>query len=137
MVELIDPKITTKESEYMFQKVDVDNSGLIDQQEIQEAIFEGGQQKEKMDEVTRSMDNKFHRIIGELNHVIHVNQLNIKKIFKNFDVHKRDALGISEFSKIIKIIDETIDDSEIQYIFNKIDESGDKLISFQEFNEFI
>lgn len=121
----------------MFQKVDVDNSGLIDQQEIQEAIFEGGQQKEKMDEVTRSMDNKFHRIIGELNHVIHVNQLNIKKIFKNFDVHKRDALGISEFSKIIKIIDETIDDSEIQYIFNKIDESGDKLISFQEFNEFI
>ena len=83
------------------------------------------------------MDKKFHRIIGELKHVIHVNELNIKKIFKNFDVHKRNALGINEFSKIIKIIDETIDQGEIEYIFNKIDESGDKLISFQEFNGFI
>ena len=40
---MIDTKITIKEAEYMFQKLDADNSGLIDQQEIEEAIYEGSQ----------------------------------------------------------------------------------------------
>ena len=65
------------------------------------------------------------------------NGLNIKKIFRRFDLHKRNALDLREFSQIMKIIDETLQAEEIEYIFNKIDESKDKLIEFVEFNNFL
>jgi Ca2+-binding EF-hand superfamily protein len=37
----------------------------------------------------------------------------------------------------MKIVDETVSNEEIKYIFNKIDNNKDNLLNFEEFNHFI
>ena len=43
--------------------------------------------------------------------------MNLKRIFKNFNNNKSGCLGKNEFSNLIKIIDETISEEEIEYIY--------------------
>ena len=63
--------------------------------------------------------------------------MNIQHIFKNFDITNRGSLSLLEFTKMIKIIDETIATDEIEYIFKIFDINNDKCISLEEFEKYI
>jgi Ca2+-binding EF-hand superfamily protein len=63
--------------------------------------------------------------------------MDLKKIFKNFDRKNKDTLEIKEFTKMIKIIDETTTQEEINYLFAKFDKDGDHTITFEEFESYL
>lgn len=63
--------------------------------------------------------------------------MNLKRIFKNFNHNKSGCLGRKEFGKLIKIIDETVTEEEIDYIFKIFDLDNDMTISFTEFESYL
>ena len=44
---------------------------------------------------------------------------------------------MKEFTKLMQTIDKQLDRNQIEYIFNKFDDDGNKTISFQEFTKWL
>ena len=65
--------------------------------------------------------------------IIQINNLDVNKIFDNFDKDKGGNLSVKEFYKMIIVIDPRITFSEAQYLFKKVDISGDGEVSYEEF----
>lgn len=140
LVGTIDPKISEKEKEYMFLKLDSDRSGLVEAIEIEEGILEateGDSMTAYSLEKKQSIDDKTKKMVEYLKHIIQTNGLNLKKIFRRFDKHKRKALDLTEFTQIMQIIDETIAQEEVLHVFRKVDYNDDRLISYEEFYNFM
>jgi Ca2+-binding EF-hand superfamily protein len=132
MLEIIDPNITAKESEYLFKKVDIDGSGTITFEEFENSL------KDKRKSIYEStLDSKAQKAIGELRNIIIKSKLDIQKIFKNFDKKLQNSLSLKEFTSMIKIIDSKLIDSEIEHIFKIFDEDNNGAIDFQEFSSHL
>ena len=76
-------------------------------------------------------------MISELKYLIEANQINLKKLFKNFDPNNSGVLDYNAFRKLILIIDETISKEEIDYIYKIFDIDDDGTISFDEFEKYL
>lgn len=99
------------------------------------ALFEGhfGKFTSKMN----NLEDKAKYIINELRQKIYKNRIDLEELFKKYDFSKDSKLEEGEFSKLMKSIDATLDQSEIKYIFNEFDDDGDNTISFEEFTKWL
>jgi len=66
--------------------------------------------------------------------IIKENNIDIRVIFRNFDKTKDCYLDLSEFKKLILILDKRIVENELNYIFKLFDVDNDHKISFPEFS---
>ena len=63
--------------------------------------------------------------------------INIDRLFKKFDISGDANLDLQEFTKILKLIDETLLDKEAVYIFNKFDTDRSGTLSLKEFRKIV
>jgi hypothetical protein len=70
------------------------------------------------------MKNIANAVLTNLIKTISENKLNIEQIFNKFDSNGEKSLDFDEFSPLVKIIDPTIPEKVIFYIFKKIDIKG-------------
>lgn len=57
--------------------------------------------------------------------IVRANNIDIQKIFNNFDKSKSGDLSPEEFYKMLQVIDSTISYSESYHIFTQVDQSKD------------
>lgn len=60
-----------------------------------------------------------------------------KSIFSVFDVDANGEVSVEDFKRAIKDLDPTISEKELVQIAVDIDESGDGMISFDEFKAMV
>lgn len=63
--------------------------------------------------------------------------MNINKLFSKFDKSADAYLDITEFGLLIRRIDNTLEDEEIEIIFLKFDDDKDGFITYEEFEKTI
>lgn len=132
LLQIIDKNLTQKEVEYVFKIIDKDCSGFIDQEEFRE-VFKNANLKSVGKIESNELDEKANKTISTLREIIFKNNLDIKKIFKNFDKSKTGVLTLVEFNSMIKIINPKLSEDEIKYIFAKFDLDASKTIDVKEF----
>ena len=141
MITSIDSTILTKEIDYVFKEFDQDGNQTIELSEFKQALkHERNVKREKAHTVppkVQSQDSRAEKIVSDLKYIISVNHINIKKVFKNFDTTKQMSLNIKDFTKLIKVIDESVSQEEINYLFMKFDADNSKSISLEEFEEIL
>ena len=137
MLVYVDKEITSKEIEYVFRKFDEDNNNSIEFEEFNRAIILKRGSLSQENSIIAKLDQKAQKIIEGLKDVISLNHLNLKKMFKKFEKSTNESLTRKEFHELIKNIDETARDEEIDYLFSKVDADGDKTISYGEFKKFV
>ena len=81
------------------------------------------------------LDEKSRVIISNFQEIVHKNNVNIKKVYRNFDKSRDNQLDINEFTKMMFIIDENLKENEVKRIFEHFDLNKDNSISFEEFEK--
>lgn len=83
------------------------------------------------------LDQKSIKILTELQEIISKHNVDIEKVFKNFDKSGDRALDINEFTKMILVIDDKLNPEEIKDIFKRFDNNNDGSITFLEFKNIV
>lgn len=124
----IDQSITFLESQYIFDKFDLNKDGKIDTDEFKQFY----NKYDFTDSTTQAQV-----LINELKEIIKSYQLDIKDIFKNFDVDQGGTLSYEEFTQFIKVIAPAIKPVDIKDIFDHFDMNQDGSVTFEEFSQAI
>ena len=77
------------------------------------------------------------KALTELQEIIQKNGIDIKKVFKNFDKSKDNRLDKKEFTKLIIVINSSLNEKDIEEIFGRFDVNGDNSITYEEFYEYL
>lgn len=77
------------------------------------------------------------RLLQELKKIIKQKGLDVKKIFANFDKDNSGTLDTQEFIKIMKIINNNVQQEECQIALSLLDKDASGTVSFEEFSAFI
>lgn len=131
----IDSNADPKDIQTIFQQVDTDKSGCLSLSEFKKYILETDYEFKTDNEMLENQ--RAEKLIKRLKDVIIINNLDIDRIFKNFDKSKDSALNFEEFKGVLKTIDDNILDKEALYIFHKFDHDKDGTISSDEFRKAI
>ena len=86
---------------------------------------------------TIQFDQQSLTILKELQDIVKKHNVDLDKVFKNFDKSKDQTLDINEFTKLIMVINEKLNEIEIREIFLKFDTNKDNNITLQEFKGLI
>jgi Ca2+-binding EF-hand superfamily protein len=77
------------------------------------------------------LENKVRTCFKRLESTLQKKNLNLYKVFVAYDGDKSGQLSIDEFSKIMKRLDSSFVDSEIETIFDVIDQDKSKTVEFE------
>ncbi len=77
------------------------------------------------------------KALTELQLIIEKNQIDLKKVFKNFDKSNDNQLDKKEFSKLIRVINDKLNEKDIEEIFLRFDVNEDNAITFEEFHKYL
>lgn len=77
------------------------------------------------------------KALTELQEIIQKKEIDLKKVFKNFDKSKDNRLDKKEFTKMILVINSSLIEKDIEEIFGRFDVNGDNSITYEEFYEYL
>ena len=141
----------------MFQKLDTDDSNTISLAELESAMVSNNvpmksayrpQRKDSINSngqtvgegISQAKKNtvelKIFNAFSKLNQKMLKNGITLVQVFDAYDVNKDGDITIKEFSRILKRLDETLTDQEIEIGFGFVDLDGSKSITFVEFNGY-
>ncbi|KAM3142202.1 hypothetical protein pb186bvf_005611 [Paramecium bursaria] len=147
----LDKDITREEIEYIFNKFDDDGNNSIDFDEFKKWLEDNDVRMNMNKDQSRghkklsilpqnikqgaSLDDRALYVIEKLK--LAINRYNIKllDLFKKYDRSADQSLDVSEMGTLLRRIESTITNEEIQAIFDYFDINKDGEISFQEFQE--
>ena len=86
---------------------------------------------------TIQFDQNSLSILKELQDIVKKHNVDLDKVFKNFDKSGDQTLDINEFTKLIMVINEKLNAIEVREIFLKFDNNKDNTITLQEFKGLI
>eukprot|EP00828_Plagiopyla_frontata_P048937 TRINITY_DN955_c0_g1_i8.p2 TRINITY_DN955_c0_g1~~TRINITY_DN955_c0_g1_i8.p2 ORF type:complete len:277 (-),score=57.14 TRINITY_DN955_c0_g1_i8:81-911(-) len=134
-MKMIMPEISESDAQLIFQAFDQDKSGFVTSQEFLDFFcntnFEGEKENGMLDQYRAG------KLVKKLVDVILDDNINIDRLFKKFDISGDANLDLQEFTKILKLIDETLLDKEAVYIFNKFDADRSGTLSLKEFRKIV
>lgn len=64
------------------------------------------------------------------------NNLTNEYIFKKYNKSRSNKLNLQEFKVFCKEFNNMFDNNEIKHLFKKVDKNNDKVLSYEEFNNF-
>lgn len=77
------------------------------------------------------------KALTELQEIIQKNGIDLKKVFNNFDKTKDNKLDKKEFTKLINVINNNLNEKDVEEIFGRFDVNGDNSITYEEFYEYL
>jgi calcium-dependent protein kinase len=86
---------------------------------------------------TLEFDHQSLNILRELQDIVKKHNVDLDKVFKNFDKTGDQTLDINEFTKLILVINEKANAAEVREIFVKFDANKDNSITLQEFRTLV
>ncbi len=86
---------------------------------------------------TVQLDKRSLDVLTELQEIVTKHNVDLDKVFKNFDKSGDQTLDINEFTKMIQVINNTLKADEVQEIFTRFDSDHSKSISLKEFKVLI
>lgn len=86
---------------------------------------------------TLQLDKRSMEVLQELQDIVAKHNVDLDKVFKNFDKSGDQTLDINEFTKMIQVINNTLKMDEIQEIFRRFDSDNSNSISLKEFKVLI
>jgi serine/threonine protein kinase len=86
---------------------------------------------------TVQLDNRSMEVLLELQEIVTKHNVDLEKVFKNFDKSGDQNLDINEFTKMIQVINNTLKADEVQEIFRRFDTDNSNSISLKEFKVLI
>lgn len=130
-VKDISPSMKPEEIQYLFARLDTDKSGDINIYEFKAYIIGSEASRKKIMELDRKAENTFQF----LKKLIYEQQMDVRKLFSNFDFERNGTIRISDFHQMVTIINDKLDFEEISYMFKKIDKDGSGVVDYREFIE--
>ena len=97
----------------------------------------GGQAAALKKKPTVELDKRSLDVLTELQEIVTKHNVDLDKVFKNFDKSGDQTLDINEFTKMIQVINNTLKAPEVQEIFMRFDTDHSKSISLKEFKVLI
>jgi Ca2+-binding EF-hand superfamily protein len=64
------------------------------------------------------------------------NNISLYQVFEAYDVNKDGDLSINEFRRIMKKLDETLSETEIEFAFSLVDFDASGTLTFDEFYSY-
>lgn len=107
LLRIVAPALKNHEIQKCFEKFDKDKDSQISFEEFKLALACGLPKPEAEHHLFK---DKAKRIITELRKIIKENNIDIRVIFRNFDKTKDCFLDLSEFKKLILILDKRIEE---------------------------
>lgn len=86
---------------------------------------------------TVQLDKRSLDVLTELQEIVQKHNVDLDKVFKNFDKSGDQSLDINEFTKMIQVINNTLKADEVQEIFKRFDSDNSGSISLKEFKVLI
>lgn len=82
------------------------------------------------------LQNKIRNCFVKLENTLTKKNLTLFKVFVAYDGDKSGSISVGEFGKIMKRLDASFTEDEIETIFDLIDEDRSKTIEFIELNSY-
>ena len=142
LLKVIDDTLNDQDVHFIFRRFDRDGNGSVCIDEF-EKFFSIEKEGEKVDvgkneaKFPQGASSSAQKMLKELKEIIQINQLDVQLVFKNFDTSGDNQLNLSEFTKLIKVINSRFTEAEVQDLFKAFDINNDKSISFKEFNQYL
>ena len=89
-----------------------------------------------MSTMSSELEIKVKRCFVKLYKILSSKKLTLYKTFSAYDTDKSGELTIEEFEKIMKRLDSTFTQDEMQAVFEFIDTDRSKTIEFEELNSY-
>eukprot|EP00828_Plagiopyla_frontata_P015023 TRINITY_DN1954_c0_g1_i5.p1 TRINITY_DN1954_c0_g1~~TRINITY_DN1954_c0_g1_i5.p1 ORF type:complete len:573 (-),score=107.27 TRINITY_DN1954_c0_g1_i5:71-1789(-) len=136
IIQIINNKLDAKVIQTIFKKFDANNDQSISKEEftslIMETNYAANQNQNDM-----LIQQRTEKLIKKLIEVITMNNLQVERIIKKFDKSGDQELSFEEFYPILKVIDNSIQPNEAQYIFKKFDQDNNGSVTLAEFSAVV
>lgn len=82
------------------------------------------------------LENKIRNCFKKLQNILTKKKLTLYKVFTSYDTDKSGAFTLNEFAKVLKKLDESFLDEEIEQVFAVVDQDNSNSIQFAELNSY-
>lgn len=86
---------------------------------------------------TVELDKRSLEVLSELQEIVAKHNVDLDKVFKNFDKSGDQSLDVNEFTKMILVINNTLKPDEVQEVFKRFDSDNSGSITLKEFKVLI